>query len=1453
MGQFDTTEDLSKNLPLPLAGTVAAALSQEGAQRFLIVFDAYRAVLQYVSATTVAAYASTHGKSATINQQLEALLKPSLGHWLDLNTAILREVGPNWSPSGPVGAELPGAWLREHLGRPAVHASHQLLELMRTKYAQPMDGELPRKITLRALFGILVNFRNLSGLGHGATIRERDAAALGDALEAALPEVIRTLEALFQYPLSYVEEKSAGVSGQRVKFYDLGIAPFLRHSPLLDALPAVPGHLYLRLPGAAFEATVDLHPLMVFCLCPNCDREQVFFLVHERDKGVRYVSFACGHHCVPASELDDLRAMLRRAGASLPAEHREPDAAEEILARLSAQRAREESRSARRDILLPYYALPERNPHFKGREREIAEIIGRVQRGDQLSLRSSVQGMGGVGKTTLAVEIAWRLLEQSADESLFPDGILWHRVREEPVEIALQRMAAALRSQTRIAGLSGDLLLEVFRNEVLGGRRMLVILDNADRIEPLRELLPALQGLPLLITSRREVAGFSAVNIGRIDPDAAAQLFVAHSGGESAIDETERGVIDEICGECGHLPLAVQLAACHLRETGLTTASLLRKLRQRKLDFLRAEETLDREAKDRDIRTSFALSVETLADEDRRTLSLCGLFEGRPFSLPALAAVAGLDDQPELRAAMARLRRLSLIELLEVADGESLIQLHPLLSEYALELLPVDDREVRQIQRMKYYLTGFRQRAEIFDSPEREHVLRALRWAQDRADHETIVNLASNRWHDVLRLGYKADAIELLRWRVASAAVLDLPGSVYSAAFYLADQLWNSGLTDEGRLLLARCRRFFEWEGTRNSFLASCLRLQLRDAWDEPAIYSRFVEAALVAVRSRHRPPVGTRDLARLLECVGLGRESSTLQREALALKPHSRWSLWDDLRLAWGDEDTVNLDRYRTALETGRAKAAKDRQLSDLRMHILPGLVVVASRTGQTEGADTLLAEWKQLIERSRVPAAWVDYYQHRAHLEVARGHVGEAVRDLSRAVEIQKASGVQERDFDLNVAQALRDALAGDADAARRRLEDLREQAMRWSHGGDRLEWLAISAYTASRLGDDDIASEHLAAYRSLNRDLGRGEKPGGYEPLLRLLPAGVHRRANETLAGRRPSPSPTGFVFERDVPVTLPPRVRSRRDGRIMVLVPHGFAPVDGKREGWLVPAFYLDAEPVTVAEYASVLGHSLNDQPPRDSADEPVDAITFEEAREFAHRVGKELPEDFDLWRAAAAFAFPGGFAELSEEDLRTGIAAGPLPVRWKFAAAEFQTIATTKVVAELCDQIVSRFGGNLPGRILRAVVMSPSLPVEQRLALLRSSHPVDADRFQALEQLLKREASLLDVPDVPVGLWAVWWMRLRTLASRLGLDVTSTRDVTGVWTSSRSYLGPRSRRQLRTAFLPEPSWESGARSSRLGPVALPENERLCGLGIRCIRRIRCASDADDLEAIEGPSR
>lgn len=305
--------------------------------------------------------------------------------------------------------------------------------------------------------------------------------------------------------------------------------------------------------------------------------------------------------------------------------------------------------------------------------------------------------------------------------------------------------------------------------------------------------------------------------------------------------------------------------------------------------------------------------------------------------------------------------------------------------------------------------------------------------------------------------------------------------------------------------------------------------------------------------------------------------------------------------------------------------------------------------------------------------------------------------------------------------------------------------------------------------------------------------------------------------------------------------------------MLLVPHGFAPIDGKRQPWLVPAFYIYAEPVTVGQYSSLLGCSPSGAGRVQLSDRAVDTITFAEALEFALRAGKELPEDFDLWRAAAAFSFPSGLAPVNDEDLLVGLAAGPLPIYPKFEETNWREISASKAVVELCDQIVERYSGNMPDRVVRAVAASLSLPVEKRLALIRTQGPIDGDQLQAMEQLLEKEVSLLERAGDKSELWAVWWMRLRSLANALGIELPATGNgMGGAWTCSRPYLGPRSRRLLRVAFVPTPLWDPEGRTNGLAPVALPESERLSGLGIRCIRRIRCASDADDLEVLEEPT-
>src|SRR5262249_58937879 len=155
--------------------------------------------------------------------------------------------------------------------------------------------------------------------------------------------------------------------------------------------------------------------------------------------------------------------------------------------------------------------LPAAARYFTGRREELAGLLQPAGEGDSAApavVVSAVDGMAGIGKTALVVLAAHRLTE----DNRYPDGTLFvdlhgysGRAPTEP--------AAALESLLRGLGVPGpqippdlDARIGSYRS-VTARRRVLVVLDNAREEEQVRPLLPGGSGAPVLVTSRRRLAG----------------------------------------------------------------------------------------------------------------------------------------------------------------------------------------------------------------------------------------------------------------------------------------------------------------------------------------------------------------------------------------------------------------------------------------------------------------------------------------------------------------------------------------------------------------------------------------------------------------------------------------------------------------------------------------------------------------------------------------------------------------------------------------------------------------------------------------------------------------------------------------------------------------------------------------------------------------------------------
>ncbi|MFE7099976.1 AfsR/SARP family transcriptional regulator [Streptomyces erythrochromogenes] len=284
--------------------------------------------------------------------------------------------------------------------------------------------------------------------------------------------------------------------------------------------------------------------------------------------------------------------------------------------------------------------LPATVPDFTGRSSFVHEL-GTILSGgaqDQVMAVSALAGIGGVGKTTLAVHVA------HAARPHFPDGQLY--VDLQGTDARPAEPEAVLGSFLRALGTPDTAIPDspaeraALYRSTLDGRRVLVLLDNARDAAQVRPLLPGTAGCAALVTSRVRMAGLAGAHLVDLDvmsPDEALQLFTRIVGEERV--GAERQAALDVVGACGFLPLAIRIAASRLAARRTWTVSVLAaKLgdERRRLDELQAGDLA--------VKATFELGYGQLEPAQQRAFRLLGLADGPDISLSAAAAVLDLPE-----------------------------------------------------------------------------------------------------------------------------------------------------------------------------------------------------------------------------------------------------------------------------------------------------------------------------------------------------------------------------------------------------------------------------------------------------------------------------------------------------------------------------------------------------------------------------------------------------------------------------------------------------------------------------------------------------------------------------------------------------------------------------------------------------------------------------------------
>ena len=618
---------------------------------------------------------------------------------------------------------------------------------------------------------------------------------------------------------------------------------------------------------------------------------------------------------------------------------------------------------------------PAQLPHdiggFTGRDAELARLVEAASRPHPGGAGSpqpgpvvicAIDGAAGVGKTALAVHFGHRVAASFPDGQLFVDlrGFSPGGAPMTPGE-ALGHLLCGLGADPRAIPADPDDQAGLYRT-MLAGRRVLIVLDNAESAEQVRPLLPGSGGCLTVITSRNRPDGLIARDGARrialdvLPPDEAMALLARCSpAGQVTAEPAAAG---ELARLCGYLPLALciaaERAATHAHDTLADVAADLAAEHER-LDLLAmAGDTTS-------VRAAFCWSYRALPAAAARAFRLLSLHPGADITAEATAALLGTTPG-SARAVLAELTRRHLLE--ESARGR--YRFHDLIRVYAAELtagLPRGQQTAAERRVLRWYLHSADAADAVLD-PRRPRVplgpparpLRPLRFGR----YEEALH-----WCDTERdnlLAVTRHAAESGR----HAEAWQLPVALFGY-FYLRKP-WNTWLA-AARIGLAAARKTGDPLGEAATLTS--LGIALTDLGQSRQAIGHLTQALPLLRAAGHRD-------GEAVALVTLGAAHRDLERHAAAIGHlNEALRIWREAGDRWGEAITLQ-HLGETCLAAGQPGPA----ISHLRQAL-----EIRDDIGDQYGS------------------AWARHDLGAAHRHL--GDAGGAISHLRRALAIRRAIG--------------------------------------------------------------------------------------------------------------------------------------------------------------------------------------------------------------------------------------------------------------------------------------------------------------------------------------------------------------------------------------------------------------------------------------------------------------
>jgi predicted ATPase/DNA-binding SARP family transcriptional activator len=560
----------------------------------------------------------------------------------------------------------------------------------------------------------------------------------------------------------------------------------------------------------------------------------------------------------------------------------------------------------------PRHNLPMRLPTLLGREGDLRAIQSLLQRPD-VNLVTLI-GPGGVGKTSLALQIGQTILDSMATSNEHPkskiqnprfeDGVFFISLaplHEPDLVIAAVAQTWALQTNSRQSPLESV-------KTYLHHKQTLLVLDNFEHVISaaplLSELLADCARLKILVTSREVLhvqgehvyptpplalpVGEQVSALERLAEVAAIQLFVQRGQAVKpafALDEQNAAAVGEICRRLDGLPLAIELAAARINL--LTPQTLLQRLTDASSIFqLLQGGRRDAPRRQRTLRLAIAWSYHLLTESEQRLFRWLAIFWGGC----TLSGVEELDElvgrsidephNPPVLDLLASLVNKSLVQQSVQPDGEPRFSLLETVREYALDELRTSGERPILARSHAECCIHFAERAEhgllgadhlrwlARFNVEHENCRAALRWAISAGDGDLALRLGGALWDYWFDRGYYHEGRALLVSILQLADAQPATARRAKVLTGLGALAWMQGDTAAARTSLDEAVRIYRTLADEQGVATALKYLGMTTTLDCDLILARKCYDESLALYQKTNDPLGVATVQLLIGIV---------------------------------------------------------------------------------------------------------------------------------------------------------------------------------------------------------------------------------------------------------------------------------------------------------------------------------------------------------------------------------------------------------------------------------------------------------------------------------------------------------------------------------------------------------------------------------------------------------